>query len=78
MGLRNVVSSLGIKKNHIRFSNKCDWVEGINLTHTQAHVYNKQTRGMVTTRHRSLIERGGRKVLLETLHTHKEFKKTEE
>jgi len=25
---------------------------------------------MATTRHRSLVERGGRKALLETLHTH--------
>ena len=47
-------------------------------THTQAYIYNQHTTGMVTNRHRSLIERGGRKVLLETLHTHKEFKKTEE
>jgi len=36
-------------------------------THTQAHMYNQHTRGMVTTRHRSLVERGGRKALLETL-----------
>ena len=40
-------------------------------THTQAHMYNQHTRGMETTRHRSLVERGGRKALLETLHTHK-------
>ena len=39
-------------------------------THTQAHMYNQHTRGMETTRHRSLVERGGRKALLETLHTH--------
>jgi len=39
--------------------------------HTQAHMYNQHTRGMVTTRHRSLVERGGRKALLETLQTHK-------
>jgi len=39
-------------------------------THTQAHMYNQHTRGMETTRHRSLGERGGRKALLETLHTH--------
>ena len=39
-------------------------------THTQAHMYNQHTRGMETTRHRSLVERGGRKNLLETLHTH--------
>ena len=36
-------------------------------THTQAHMYNQHTRGMETTRHRSLVERGGRKALLETL-----------
>ena len=36
-------------------------------THTQAHMYNQHTRGMATTRHRSLVERGGRKALLETL-----------
>ena len=33
-------------------------------------MYNQNTRGMATTRHRSLVERGGRKALLETLHTH--------
>jgi len=33
-------------------------------------MYNQHTRGMATTRHRSLVERGGRKALLETLHTH--------
>ena len=40
------------------------------VTHTQAHMYNQHTRGMATTRYRSLGERGGRKALLETLHTH--------
>jgi len=44
-------------------------------THTQAHVYNQHTRGMATTRHRSLVERGGRKALLKTLHTHKKTEK---
>jgi len=39
-------------------------------THTQAHMYSQHTRGMETTRHRSLVGRGGRKALLETLHTH--------
>ena len=39
-------------------------------THTQAHMYNQHTKGMETTRHRSLVERGGRKALLETLRTH--------
>jgi len=34
-------------------------------------MYNQHTRGMATTRHRSLVERGGRKALLETLHTQK-------
>ena len=38
-------------------------------THTQAHMYNQHTRGMATTRHRSLVERGGRKAFLETLYT---------
>jgi len=33
-------------------------------------MYNQYTRGMVTTRHRSLVERGGKKALLETLHAH--------
>ena len=33
-------------------------------THTQAHMYNQHTRGMATTRHRSLIERGGRKAFV--------------
>jgi len=30
-------------------------------------MYNQHTRGMETTRHRSLVERGGRKALLKTL-----------
>jgi len=36
-------------------------------------MYNQHTRGMAlaTTRHRSLVEKGGRKALLETLHTSK-------
>jgi len=34
-------------------------------------MYNQYTRVMATTRHRSLVERGGRKALLETLHTTK-------
>ena len=43
--------------------------------HTQAHMYNQHTRGMETTGHRSLVERGERKALLETLHTHIHKKK---
>ena len=42
-------------------------------TRTQAHLYNKHTRGMETTRHRSLVDRGGRKTLLETLHIRKKM-----
>jgi len=38
-------------------------------------MYNQHTRGMATTRHRSLVERGGRKALLETLHTQKKNRK---
>jgi len=34
-------------------------------------MYNQHTRGVAITRHRSLVERGGGKALLETLHTHK-------
>ena len=44
-------------------------------THTQAHLYNQQSSGMATTRHRSLVERGGRKDLLQTLHTKKNGQK---
>ena len=33
-------------------------------------MYNQHTTGMATTRHRSPVERGGRKALLETLHRH--------
>jgi len=49
-------------------------------THTQEHMYNQYTRGMETTWHRSLVERGGRKALLERLslrdlaHTHTQKK----
>jgi len=32
-------------------------------THTQAHTYTRHTRGIATTRHRSLDESGGRKAL---------------
>jgi len=42
-------------------------------THTQAHMYNQHTRGIEKTRHKSLVERGGRKNLLETLHTHTQY-----
>ena len=38
--------------------------------YTQVHMYNQHTRGMESTRHSSLVERGGRKALSETLHTH--------
>jgi len=42
-------------------------------------MYNQHTRGMATTRHRSLVERpgGGRKALLETLHTQTKKKNRE-
>ena len=39
-------------------------------------MYIQHTRGMATTRHRSLVERGGRKALSETLHTHTHTKNT--
>ena len=39
-------------------------------THTQAHMYNQHTRGITTAGHRDLVERVGRKTLLETSHTH--------
>ena len=44
--------------------------------HTQAHIYNQHIRGMATTRHKGLVEGGGRKALLETLHTHTKKRKT--
>ena len=47
-------------------------------THTQAHMYNQHTRGMATTMHRSLVERGGRKAFVrdkDLAHTHKKGKK---
>jgi len=46
--------------------------------HTQAHMYNQHTRGMATTRHRSLVERGGRKAVIRDkgiAHTQKKEKK---
>jgi len=33
-------------------------------THTRAHMHNQHTRGMVTTRHRSLVESSGKKALV--------------
>jgi len=41
-------------------------------THTSTHVQSAHKRND-TTRNRSLIERGGRKYLLETLHTQKKM-----
>ena len=41
-------------------------------------MYYQHTGGMATTRHRSLLERGGRKALLEILHTHKERERKRE
>jgi len=32
---------------------------------TQAHMYNQHTREMATIRHRSLVEKGGRKAFVE-------------
>jgi len=36
---------------------------------------NQHTRGMATARHRSLVERGERKALLESLHKHQKKNK---
>ena len=33
-------------------------------THTQAHMYSQHTREMATTRHSSLVERGGRQAFV--------------
>jgi len=46
-------------------------------TYTQAHMYNQHTRGITTAGHRDLVERGGRKTLLETSHTHTHTHKLE-
>ena len=46
--------------------------------HTQAHMYNQHTRGIATTRHRSLVERGGRKAVARNkglAHTQKKEKR---
>jgi len=51
-------------------------------TYTQANMYNQHTRGMATTRHRSVVERGGGKAFVrdkDLAHTKKkEGKKTSE
>jgi len=47
--------------------------------HTQAHMYNQHTKGMAITRHRSLVERGGRKAFVREkglVHTQEGGKKT--
>ena len=47
-------------------------------THTKAHMYTQHKRGMPTTRHRSLFERGRRKVFVRDkglAHTQKGGKK---
>jgi len=33
-------------------------------THAQAHMYDQRTRGMATTRHRSLVGKSGRKAFV--------------
>jgi len=43
-----------------------------------AHMYNQHTRGMATTRHRSLVERGGRKAFIRDKERHCTQKKQEE
>ena len=55
--------------------NICHFTYTFSHAHTEAHTHKhtctiRNTRGMETTRHRSLVERGGRKALSETLHTH--------
>ena len=39
-------------------------------TYTQAHMYNQHKRGITTAGNRDLVERGEKKTLLETSHTH--------
>jgi len=49
--------------------------------HTQTHMYNQHTRGMATTRHKSLVEGGGRKAFVRhkgLAHTQKSKKKKNE
>ena len=72
---------------HVTSSRFCLYLQNIHLftytfshAHTDAHtrkhtytMYNQRTRGMATTRHRSLVDRGGRKALLKTLHTPKKM-----
>ena len=62
---------------HVTSSRVCLYLLNIyNFTytfshaHTEAHTH-KHTLGMATTRHRSLVERGRRKALLETLQQQK-------
>ena len=73
-----------VPENARNFGIYCSWQIFITLpthfhmhiqrhTHTSTYVH-QHTRGMATTRHRSLVERGGRKALLETLHTDKKKK----
>ena len=45
-------------------------------THAQAHMYNQHTRGMAITRHRSLVERGGR-IVRDLAHTKKKKEMSE-
>ena len=58
--------------------NICHFTYTFSHAHTEAHthkdtLYNQHTRGMATTSHRSLVERSGRKALLETWHTKKKM-----
>ena len=47
-------------------------------THTQAHMYDQHTRGMATTRHRSLVRRSRRKAfVIDKDLTHESWHKTD-
>ena len=58
---RDVVTVLLIIVNIYDLTCRFSHTHTYRGTHTKAHMYDKHTRGTATTRHKSLIGRGGRK-----------------
>ena len=63
--IHNVVMVLLIFVNIYHFDYKFSHAH--TEAHTQSHMYNQHTRGMATTRHKSLVVMGGRKVFVREL-----------
>jgi len=63
--IHNVVMVLLIFVDIYHFD--CTFSHAYTEAHTQAHMYDQHTRGRATTRHKSLVVMGGRKVFVTDL-----------